>query len=189
MKTSWMGWMWVGLVAASALGAGCARSRPARYYLLEPVSPTAEVTTAATRVIVLAPVQVAGYLDRRPWVSRTERGELRVHEFERWAQPLADNLADVVTANLRALGGLDVVAFDHTGLERDHALVRLKVSRFEPDPRGQIVLDVAWEIRRGQESRHGHRVYEVPIQNARGTSAYNEALAQWSRDLHAELIP
>ena len=180
--------MVAGLLVSLALGAGCARSRPARYYLLEPLAPGGGEPTAATRVVVLAPVQLAGYLDRRPWVSRTEQGELRIHEFDRWAQPLADNVADVVTANLRALGGLDLASFDHARLTSGHRLLQLKVSRFEPDPKGQVVLEASWEIRSGSENQHGHRVYTVPTQKARVTSAYNEALAQWSRDLHAELL-
>lgn len=188
MKNVWMGWMMTGLVTALVLGAGCARSRPARYYLLEPVALPAGEPAVAMRVVAVAPVQLAGYLDRRPWVSRTARGELRIHEFDRWAQPLADNVADVVVANLRALGGLDLVSFDHARLSPGHRLVQLWVHRFEPNADGQLVLEVAWEIRGGAELQHGHRVYEVPAGKNRETAAYNEALSRWSQDLHADLL-
>ena len=188
MKKLYGWWMLAGLAAVVGLEAGCARSRPARYFLLEPLAPAAAEATAPGRLVALAPVQLAGYLDRRPQVSRTKSGELRIHEFHRWAQPLAENVADVLTASLRAQGGLELVSFEHADARSGTALVQLRINRFEPDPSGQMTLDAAWEIRSGPKTTRGHRIYQVPAARAGGTAAYNEALARLARDLHAELV-
>jgi uncharacterized protein len=91
---------------ASLLGLGACTSTPARFYILNTL-PAAETrpATAAEQgpVIGVGPITVPKYLDRPQIVSRAGRHQVTLGEFDRWAEPLPDNMTRVLAENLALL--------------------------------------------------------------------------------------
>jgi uncharacterized lipoprotein YmbA len=85
------------------MAAGCA-SQPSRFYLLSAVpSPeTAPLGTSTEQgpTIGVGPVTLPRYLDRPQIVTRTSPYELKLAEFDRWAEALDANFARVLAENL-----------------------------------------------------------------------------------------
>ena len=61
--------------------------------------------TAAAQgpVIGVGPITVPKYLDRPQIVTRSGRNQLALGEFDRWAEPLQDNVLRVLAENLAFL--------------------------------------------------------------------------------------
>jgi uncharacterized protein len=90
-------------LAASLLVLGACASTPSRFYVLNPLSASETVpATAAERgpVIGVGPITLPKYLDRPQIVTRSGRNQLTLAEFDRWAEPLQDNVSRVLAENL-----------------------------------------------------------------------------------------
>ena len=97
--------MVVPLGAPLVLG-GCA-SQPSRFYLLSamPASETASPGTPRQQgpTIGVGPVTLPRYVDRPQIVTRTGPYELKVAEFDRWAEALDTNFSRALADNLSTL--------------------------------------------------------------------------------------
>ena len=80
------------LVALLALAAGCARTPPAQYYLLQAPAATTVGTASGPR-IGLGPVRLPEYLDRPQIVSWASATRLELSNSHRWAEPLQQSVA------------------------------------------------------------------------------------------------
>src|SRR5918999_6548000 len=93
-------------LGTSWLTVGCA-SQPSRFYLLSALPGTEMSTPVASGqpglTIGVGPVVLPRYLDRPQIATRTSAYELKLAEFERWAEPLDTNFTRVVAENLAAL--------------------------------------------------------------------------------------
>src|SRR5262245_27955865 len=93
-------------LVAGFLGLGACTSSPARFYLLttQAVSETPlppEVSHGP--VIGVGPITLPKYLDRPQIVTRVDHNQLALSEFERWAEPLQDNITRVLGEYLALL--------------------------------------------------------------------------------------
>jgi uncharacterized lipoprotein YmbA len=92
-------------LGASLLG-GCA-SQPSRFYLLSamPDSTTASPAMSGpqTPTIGVGPVTLPRYVDRPQIVTRTGPYEIKLAEFDRWAEGLDANFSRVLAENLSLL--------------------------------------------------------------------------------------
>jgi uncharacterized protein len=93
-------------LGASPMAEGCV-SQPSRFYLLSAM-PTAETTSLGAPgekgpTIGVGPVTLPGYLDRPQIVTCTSPYELRLAEFDRWAEALHINFSRVLADNLSLL--------------------------------------------------------------------------------------
>lgn len=84
---------------------GCAgKSDPARFYqiLSSRKLVSQEIFDAATPVPVLSvgPVLLPAYLDRPQIVSRSDDSRLSLAEFDKWAEPLEDNISRIILSEL-----------------------------------------------------------------------------------------
>src|SRR5262245_66066254 len=100
------------ILVASLLGLGACASTPSRFYILNAL--TASDTMAATAgeqgpVIGVGPIMLPKYLDRPQIVTRASRNQLTLGEFDRWAEPLQDNVTSVLAENLARLIPTDPV--------------------------------------------------------------------------------
>src|SRR5215510_9952978 len=91
---------------ASLLVGGCA-SQPSRFYLLSAL-PSTETASPATSgqqrpTIGVGPVTLPRYVDRPQIVTRTSPYEIKVAEFDRWAEALDSNFSRVLADNLSFL--------------------------------------------------------------------------------------
>jgi uncharacterized protein len=93
-------------LGTSLMVGGCA-SQPSRFYLLSP-SPNTETASLGAPgeqgpTIGVGPVTLPRYLDRPQIVTRTSPYELKLAEFDRWAESLDTNFARVLAENLSSL--------------------------------------------------------------------------------------
>ena len=90
-------------LGTSLMAVGCA-SQPSRFYLLSAVpSPeTAPLGTSTEQgpTIGVGPVTLPRYLDRPQIVTRTSPYELKLAEFDRWAEAVDANFSRVLAENL-----------------------------------------------------------------------------------------
>ena len=97
-------------VLAGAALAGCANPPERAYYLLRAEVPAALAAPDPARLVGVAPVAVADYLDRSGIVVQVEPNRVREARYHLWAEPLTASirsyLHDRLAADLgRSLGG------------------------------------------------------------------------------------
>lgn len=134
---------WVlGLTLAAALAA-CAT--PSRFYTLAAEPPLDGRGRELT--IAVAEIALPEYLDRPEIVTRDGPTEVRLGDFDRWAESLGPMLQRALGDNLARLTGADQILLlpQRRDLPYD-VLVDLEVRRFDADETGQAVLDARWRV-------------------------------------------
>ncbi|UCD56919.1 MAG: membrane integrity-associated transporter subunit PqiC [Candidatus Hydrogenedentota bacterium] len=131
--------------------AGCASTEPSRYYTLGPLPElaTEEQTTSARQslAIGLGPIELPAYLDRPQIVTRTGANQLKIAEFDRWAEPLEQNFARVLAENLSTLLSTDrVFTYPWKRSTPIRYKVTIDVIRFDGQPGGSVTLVARWTI-------------------------------------------
>ena len=186
-----------GLAAVTLLASACATtSPPMRFYLLSPIedaAPTAPPPGEA--LVVVGPLQLPGYLDRREVVVRQPDGRFSLRELDRWGEPLDELLTNTLTANLvRLTGSPRVAAFPLPGRASADLRIVGRVLRFDADASGLAMLEVQWSILdESGEPRVPVRIDAYRAQ-APGTgtaalvAALSDVLGQFSRQLAGELL-
>jgi uncharacterized protein len=93
-------------VGMSLMAGGCA-SQPSRFYLLSALASTETASPGTSGqqgpTIGVGPVTLPRYVDRPQIVTRTSPYELKVAEFDRWAEALDTNFSRVLAENLSIL--------------------------------------------------------------------------------------
>jgi uncharacterized lipoprotein YmbA len=150
VRTAWLVQALALVLALPVLG-GCGSSAPANFYLLQaraaPATPAPQTPGPVLLSIGIGPVEIPEYLDRPQMVIRTGVNTVRVDEFERWAEPLKDGVARVVTDNLADLLESRRIAVYpwRNQLKADYRLA-LTLSRFEASAAGQAILAGWWTL-------------------------------------------
>jgi uncharacterized lipoprotein YmbA len=175
--------------------AGCVTSPPVDYYTLLPMSTSNAAAPPGAIVIGLGPLEVPGYLDRPQLVTQGAQGRVKVDEFNHWAEPLAEALPRVLTANVDEL--LDeavVVRFPYGARIRADYRLAGRIVRFDADLSGMAVLEVQWGV---QDAQANHVLalrrtrYTAQASGARNpgavVAALNETVAAFSRDIASQL--
>jgi len=184
-------------VLVSLLVAACGSSPPVRYFALSPMDSVQRQDPDDAVTLGLGPLRLPEYLNRSQLVTRGGGSELEVDEFNRWAEPLTLALHRVVSADVdNMMDGVIVIAFPWEAVIRNEVDYRLlgEVTRFDADRSGRVVLDIQWAIsdvpagvavliRRSKYETRASR----PDDPAIVTSAMNDALAMFSRDVVSEL--
>jgi len=172
--------------------AGCSiksETAPSRFYMLRPLPADAaglEARSAeAGPALALGPVNVPAYLDRPQIVTRAPGTEVKLSEFERWAEPLEDNVAAVLADNLAKLVPTERVSAYPDRLQLDVDLrVAVDVIRFDGVLGGDVVLEVRWSLVSGAEEAPVRRQQSRFVQPANGP-AYADLVGAMSRTLDA----
>jgi len=138
------------VLALAGLLAGCGSTPPTEYYLL-----SAEAPPAAARAepsIGIAELNVAEYLQRPEMVTMESANRLRLRDYHRWAEPLADGIQRTVALNLGALLETDGVRVRPWPREwSPRWLLRLNIARL--DVRSEAVeLIATWSLARGADT-------------------------------------
>jgi hypothetical protein len=184
-------------VLVSLLVAACGSSPPVRYFALSPMDSVQRQAPDDAVVLGVGPFRLPEYLNRSQLVTRGNGSELEVDEFSRWAEPLTLALHRVVSTDVdNMMDGVMVISFPWEAVVHNEVDYRLlgEVIRFEADRSGRVVLDIQWAISDvpGEVAVAVHRSkYETraarPDDPAIVTSAMNDALAMFSRDVVSEL--
>jgi uncharacterized lipoprotein YmbA len=174
---------------------GCGASPPVRYFSLEPVYEVVETDGEEQPIVGLGQLRTPNFLFRSQLVTRDRGGELVVHDFRRWSEPLDQAIHRVVAANTDSLvDDMTVIAFPHESFVKPAYRVHGSVERFDADMSGEAVLVVQWSIlvRDGtvitppRRSRYEARAAN-PDDPAAVVGAMNELLGAFSRDIAGEL--
>jgi uncharacterized lipoprotein YmbA len=183
-------------LVGSLLGLGACANTPSRFYMLSPLTASETVlATAAARglVVGVGPISVPKYLDRPQIVTRASRNQLDLGEFDRWAEPLQDNVLRVLAENLMLL-----IPTDHILLgdwPRSASLdyqVRVEVLHFDGWFGGESTLLALWSILdRAERPLMSQRVsLSVPVGGRDYEAlvmAMNQMLEALSRDIAAAI--
>ena len=183
---------------ALLLLSACGSSPPVHYFSLSPSVTMIGQEADDDVALGFGPIRMPEYLDRSQMVTRGSGQEIRIDEFNRWAEPLSTAFHRIVSADVdNSVDGLVVVAFPWESAVRAGVDYRLlgDVTRFDADRSGRVILDVQWgvvEIASKERVIKPHRTrYETragsPDDPASIASAMNEALADFSRDIAREM--
>ncbi len=128
--------------------AGCGKSKPSRFYLLSALVPSGTASEGKGISVGIGPIDFPKYLDRPQIVTRGSRNRVYLGEFDRWAEPLAQNFPRVLAQNLAVLlSSDDVVHYPWKRSRRiDHQII-ISVDQFDATLGGETVLQVRWTIR------------------------------------------
>ena len=184
-----------GAVIFSVALAACSTSPPVRYFSLEPVFEVVENSAEVQPIVGLGQLRTPNFLFRSQLVTRGRGGELVVHDFRRWSEPLDQAIHRVVAANTDSLvDGMTVIGFPYESQIRPDYRVHGNVERFDADTSGEAVLVVQWSMttRDGtvltplRRSRYASRATNAD-DPAAVVLALNEVLGAFSQDIASEL--
>jgi uncharacterized lipoprotein YmbA len=118
-----------------------------RFFVLTPTAPAAERPTANALRIGLGPIEFPAYLQRPQMVTRLGANEITLSEVHRWGEALEANFVRVLSQNLsEILVTNQIVSYPwYSTQELDYA-VRLDVSQFDVDTKGEARLLARWRI-------------------------------------------
>jgi len=180
------------LALAGALLGGC-KSPPTNFYTLSPDAPLASIGDSRPIVAVIGPVTIPDLIDRPQIVTRVGDNGIAVNEFDRWAQPLKDDIGRVIAANLGTLlNSQQISVFDATHDSPSVWHVRIDVMRFDSVPGRDVVVDVLWAVRPPGKGRvvTGRSVAREAVSGPGFdpiVAAHDRALASVSRDIAAAM--
>lgn len=177
------------------LAAGCSpKTRPAKFYLLQPLSrtETPAAAPASPALIGLGPVEIPAYLDRPQIVTGGGGAQIQLDEFQRWAEPLRDNLTRVLAENLALLlPSSHVRPFPWNRAIVPDYQVEIQVLRFHVDAAGNGELKANWNILKQNKPIQMKSFQSmVPVDgNApeAKVAAQGRALAEFSKAIAVEL--
>lgn len=171
---------------------GCAgHNPPTRYYLLQPQVSPAEVMTHA-RVLGVGPVLLPRYLNRNEIITGAGGGELHLAEFDHWAEPLQDNVAQVLAENLgRLTGAQQVLIYPWSHTRPVDVQIEVDIGQFHTEADGTVVLRAQWSLYRNETLLHTSK-FDIHLPgDSRDYRAIatrqSEALATLSREIAAAL--
>jgi len=179
----------IALLAAAA--SGCGTTAPSRFYTLD-VTAVSDGTAPVGDAIMVGPVSVPASVDRPEFVLQAAPNRVDVDEFNRWAAPLNDAVAQVVAGDLvKLLGTPNVAAAPLANFDPAYR-VTIDVQRFESVPGQSALVEAVWTVHRtaGGETRSGRTVASEPVQGDGFdalAAAHSRALAKMSVDIAAAI--
>lgn len=183
------------------LGCGTLSPKPdlSRFFTLSALTqtePNAAKQPSRTPGISLGvgPITLPGYLDRQEIVSRIAQNQLILSENDRWAEPLDENVARVLSQNIALLLRAERINAYPWPVDRKPLYqVEIEVLRFETDAEHQAQLSTRWAVR-NTSRRDSIQYHETrlsrPAQGrstAASVAALSEALADLSREIAAAI--
>lgn len=176
----------VGLGAAFLLAACAGTSPTPRFYTLNAVVPAGERGEANYTVAVGA-VTVPALVDRPQMVLRVSENRVEISQFQRWAEPLRDELGRVVAENLsRELGRARVTAYP-AAPDRPDFRVQIDVLVFDSRPGEAAILEAVWSVRgrRDGDVRSGRTTAREAVGEGFDAlvAAHSQAVARLSADI------
>jgi uncharacterized protein len=183
---------WSFTLALSVL-AGCSSSPAPSFYTLSPDASLQPLSNTAPVRVTVNPVTVPDLVDKPQIVTRREPNEVSINEFARWGEPLKENIARTLAADLGRVLGTDTVSVFPQSADVKPYQVRVDVMRFDSVPGDSVMLEALWTIRAadGVSRFDGHTVVRENV-TATGfdaiAAAHSRALAQMSRQIAAAIV-
>ena len=177
----------VSLALVAAAVSGCGTTAPSRFYTLD-VTAVSDGAAPVSYPIMVGPVSVPAAVDRPQFVVQAAPNRVDVDEFNRWAAPLNDAVAQVVAGDLvKLLGTPNVAAAPMANFDPAYRAT-IDVQRFDSVPGQAALLEAVWTVRRtaGGETRSGRTVAREAVQGDGFdalAAAHSRALAKMSGDI------
>lgn len=124
---------------------------PTKLYILSPLAgPAVEMHNNAGEIFMtigIGPVHLPEYLDRPEIVTRINPNELKLAEFDIWAEPLQVNFTRVLVENIsRLLSTEPVAVFPWGASPQIDFQIDIEVVRLDGDIAGKAFLIAQWSI-------------------------------------------
>jgi uncharacterized lipoprotein YmbA len=136
---------WIPIALVVALSAGCGASAPAKFYTLESHA-TSDGLPPASYGIVVAQVSVPVVVDRPQFVVQVAPNRVEIDEFNRWAAPLGETIADAVAADLGVRLGTPNVATAMRASFAPTYRITIDVRRFDSIAGQAAVVEAVWAV-------------------------------------------
>lgn len=167
---------------------GCASSPPSHFYTLSSTLAPALMPQANYSVSV-GPVSVPAVVDRPQIVVRTGPYKVFIGEFDRWASPLKDDIAQVIVENLVSmLGTTQVTLFPQSTAAGASYRAMIYVLRFDSELGKAATLDALWTVSSAKNGQ-SHRGRTTLTEASQGddyaalVAAHSRALGQLSAEI------
>ncbi len=176
------------IASVAVIAAGCA-SAPSKFYTLNSTAKSDDGFSSHCAVVV-GPVTIPTEVDRPQFTVQIAPNRVAIDEFNRWAEPLNENIARVIAADLSTLLGTPrVTAVPLANLNPDYR-VSLAIQKFESKPGQSVQIEALWTIRQTAEGAtfSGRTVADEPVTNqdySTLAAAHSRALAKVSADIAA----
>jgi len=130
---------------------GCASTESSRFYTLSHVDAwnieAPGPVIGSETAIGIGSVMIPDYLDRPNIITRTDRNELQISEFNKWAGALTKDIQRVLAANISAfLSTEHVYIYPWKKSVNIDILVAVNFIQFDGVPGGNITLEAQWTI-------------------------------------------
>ena len=175
----------------------CGSSPPVRYYSLNPIDMDYQQDPDDAVMLGIGPLSIPDYLNRSQIVTRDVDAQMRVDDFSRWTEPLADSMHRIISTDVdNLLHGVVVVMYPYDAVVRSHLDYRLvgDVNRFDADSSGLVVLEIQWAIVDTEANllvpvRRNRYQAQMVTSGDFGAmvAAMNDVLSQFSRDVAGRL--
>jgi hypothetical protein len=151
-KIYWIQTAVILMFSLSILG-GCLPkpSAPTKLYILSPLAgPAVEMHNKTDEIFMtigVGPVHLPEYLDRPEIVTRINPNELKLAEFDIWAEPLQVNFTRVLIENIsRLLSTEPVAVFPWEAFPQVDFQIDVELVRLDGDIAGKAFLTAQWSI-------------------------------------------
>ncbi len=130
---------------------GCASSPTPRFYLLSSLEATSQEMKPSAEErcfsIGIGPINIPDYIDRPQIVTRGAPIEFKLAEFDRWGEPVKDNLKRVLAKNLSMLLCTKTIAFFpwRGGIPIDYR-IEMEILRLDGSLGGNVSLEAWWMV-------------------------------------------
>ena len=171
----------------------CGSSPAVRYYSLNPIDMDYQQDPDDAVMLGIGPLSIPDYLNRSQIVTRDVDAQMRVDDFSRWTEPLADSMHRIISTDVdNLLHGVVVVRYPYDAVVRSHLDYRLvgDVNRFDADSSGLVVLEIQWAIVDTEANllvpaRRNRYQAQMVTSGDFGAmvAAMNDVLSQFSRDV------
>jgi uncharacterized lipoprotein YmbA len=179
--------------------AGCStfspRPDPSRFFTLSSLPPVEQASQKNSTIrekmfLGIGPIKFPGYLNRQEIVVRSAQNRFEVSENDRWAEPLEENFARVLSENVALLLNTDLITiYPWSPANRPRYLVEIEVLRLEANSERNGQLFARWSVLDGTDKKVAVVKESRVIRNAKEKStdgsvaALSEAVGDLSREI------
>lgn len=126
------------------------KSNTSKFYMLTPIQDYESTKIGFIEddmAIGLGPINIPEYLNRPQIVTKNSNNELILSEYNRWSEPLENNVSRVVSENLsNLLGTENIVIFPWSRKVPVNFQIAIQIKKLSSVPGNQIHFEALWSI-------------------------------------------
>jgi len=147
--------------------AGCATATTEGpyYYLLNAQAEQADAIQLPAFNVGLGPVTLPTYLEREGILTFSDNNQLDYSSVHRWAEPLQENVLDVLNANIiRLLPNQQVIFYPWRQVDKPRYQAVINIKQFAFQAENTVTLAATWTLndQQGEQLRAEHTRLSLP---------------------------